>query len=51
MPKYISKVLLEGSIDASYDGNTSILVYIFKYIDSTTRFNTFQDSIDTSTEN
>ena len=51
MPKYICKVLQEGSIDASNDGNTSILVYVFKYIDSTKRFNTFQESIDTSTEN
>ena len=43
MPKYICKVLLEGSIDASYvlfcsyDENTSILDDVFKYIDSTKR--------------
>ena len=42
MPKFICKVLLEGSIDASHDGNTSILDDVFKYIDSTKRFNTFQ---------
>ena len=35
MPKYICKVLLECSIDASYDENTSILDDVFKYIDST----------------
>ena len=51
MPKYICKVLIEGSIDASYDGNTSILDDVFKYIDSTKRFNTFQELIDTSTDN
>ena len=48
MPKYICKVLLEGCIDASYDENTSILDDVFKYIDSTKRFNTFQELIDTS---
>ena len=37
MPKYICKVLLEGSIDTSYDENTSILDDVFKYIDSTKR--------------
>ena len=42
MPKYICKVLLEGSIDASYDGNTSILDEVLNYIESTKRFNTFQ---------
>ena len=36
--KYICKVLLEGSIDASYDENTAD---VFEYIDSTKRFNTF----------
>ena len=30
---YLCKVLLEGSIDASYDENTSILDAVFKYID------------------
>ena len=30
MPKYICKVLLEGSIDASYDENTSIIDDVFK---------------------
>ena len=48
---YICKVLLEGSIDASYDENTSILDDVFKYIDSTKRLNTFQELIDTSTDN
>ena len=48
MPKYVCKVLLEGSID---DANTSILADVFKYIDSTKRFNTFQELIDTSTNN
>ena len=43
MPKYICKVLLEGSIDALYDEITSILNDVFKYIDSTKRFNTFQE--------
>ena len=42
MPKYICKVLPEGSIDASYDGNTSILNEVLKYIESTKRLNTFQ---------
>ena len=42
------KVLLEGSIDVSYDANTSILDDVFKYIDSTKRFNPFQELIDTS---
>ena len=51
MPKFICKVLLEGSKDASYDENTSILDNVFKYIDSTKRFNTFQELIDTSTDN
>ena len=51
MPKYICKVLLEGSIDASYDEKTLVLDDVFKYIDSTKRFNTFQELIDTSTEN
>ena len=52
MPKYICKLLLEGSIDAPYDENTSILDDVFKYIDSTIwkRFNTFQELIDTSIE-
>ena len=45
-----SKILLEGSIDASYDENTSILD-VFNYLDSTYRFNTFQELIDTSTDN
>ena len=30
MPKYIFEVLLEGSIDASYDENTSIIDDVFK---------------------
>ena len=51
MPKYVCKVLLEGSVDASYDENISILDDVFKYIDSTKRFNTFQELIDTSTDN
>ena len=51
MPKYICKVLQGGSIDASYDESTSILDDVFKYIDSTKRFNTFKELIDTSTEN
>ena len=51
MPKYIYKVLLEGSIDASYDENTSNLDDVFKYIDSTKRFNIFQELIDTSIDN
>ena len=51
MPKYICKVLLDGSIDASYDENTSILDDVFKYMDSTKRFNTFQELIATSTNN
>ena len=41
MPKDICKILLEGSIDASHDENTSILDDVFKYIDSTKRFNIF----------
>ena len=51
MTKYICKVLLEGSIDSSFDENTSILDDVFKYIDSTQSFNTFQELIDTSTDN
>ena len=51
MPKYVCKVLLEGSIDASYGENISILDDVFKYIDSTKRFNTFKELIDTSTDN
>ena len=38
MPQDICKILLEGSIDASHDENTSILDGVFKYIDSTKRF-------------
>ena len=30
VPKYICKVLLEGSIDSSFDENTSILDNVFK---------------------
>ena len=51
MPKYIRKVLKEGSINASYYKNTSILDNVFKNIDSIKRFNTFQELIDTSTDN
>ena len=51
MSGYICKVLLEGSRDASYDETTSILDELFKYKDSTKRFNTFQELIDTSTDN
>ena len=51
MPKYVCKVLVEGSIDASYGENISILDDVFKYIDSTKRFNTFKELIDTSTDN
>ena len=51
LPKYICKVLLAGSTDASYDENISILDDVFKYIDSTKRFNTFQELIDISTDN
>ena len=51
IPEYICKVLLEGSTDASYDENTSNLDDVFKYIDSTKRLNTFQELIDTSTDN
>ena len=37
IPKFICKVLLEGSIDSPFDENTSILDDVFKYIDSTKR--------------
>ena len=51
MPKYICKVLLGGSIAASYDEHTSILDAVFKYIDSTKRFNSFQQLLATPTDN
>ena len=37
--------------EASYKENTSIFDEVFKYIDSTQRFGTFEDIIDTSTDN
>ena len=51
MPDYICTILLEGSKDASYEENTSIFDEVFKYIDSTQRFSTFEDMFDTSTDN
>ena len=51
MPDHICTVLLEGSEDASYEENTSIFDEVFKYIDSTQRFSTFEDVFDTSTDN
>ena len=51
MPDFISTILLEGSADASYEENTSIFDEVFKYIDSTQRFSTFEDMIDTTAYN
>ena len=53
MPNYTCKILLESSKDASYDVNTSILDDVFKYIDSTKRFSTFEveEMIGMSTDN
>ena len=51
MPDHICTILLEGSKDASYEKNTSIFDEVFKYIDSTQRFSTFEDMFDTSTDN
>ena len=51
MPNHICTILLEGSEDASYEENTSIVDEVFKYIDSTQRFSTFEDMFDTSTDN
>ena len=51
MPDHICTILLEGSEDASYEENTSIFDEVFKYIDSTQRFSTFEDMFDTSTDN
>ena len=51
MPDHICTILLEGSEDASYEENTSIFDEVFKYIDSTQRFSTFEDMLDTSTDN
>ena len=50
MSNHICKVLLEGSIDASNEENTSILDDVFKFTDSTTRFNTFEELVDTLTD-
>ena len=51
MPDHICTILLEGSKDASYEENTSIFDEVFKYIDSTQRFSTFEDMFDTSSDN
>ena len=51
MPDHICTIFLEGSEDASYEENTSIFDEVFKCIDSTQRFSTFEDMIDTSTDN
>ena len=51
MPDHLCTILLEGSADASYEENTSIFDEVFKNIDSTQRFSTFEDMIDTLTEN
>ena len=51
MSGHICTVLLEGFADASYEQMTSIFNEVFKYIDSTQRFSTFEDMIDTSTDN
>ena len=51
MPNYICTILLEGSEDASYEENTSIFDELFKYIDTTQQFRTFEDMINTSTDN
>ena len=50
MPDHICIILLEGSEDASYEENTVIFDEVFKYIDSTQRFSTFEDMFDTSTD-
>ena len=46
MPGHICTILPEGSEDASYEINTSIFHEVFKYIDTTKRFSTFEDMID-----
>ena len=51
MPDHICTILLEVSTDASHEENTSIFYEMFKYKDSTQRFSTFEDMIDTSTDN
>ena len=51
MPDHICTISLEGSEDTSYEENTSIFDEVFKYIDSTQRFSTFEDMFDTSTDN
>ena len=52
MPFYIHvcTILLEGPKDASYEENTSIFDEVLKYIDSTQRFSTLKDMINTSTD-
>ena len=49
---YIAGIMLgwTSSEDASYEENTSIFDEVFKYIDSTQRFSTFEDMFDTSSE-
>ena len=51
MPNYVCTILLERSAGVSYEENTSIFDEVFKYIDSTQRFSTFEDMIDISTDN
>ena len=51
MPDYICSILLGDSVDASYEENTLIFDEVFKYIDSTQRFSTFEDVMDNSTDN
>ena len=51
MTDHICIILLEGSEDASYKEKTSIFDEVFKYIDLTQRFSTFEDLFDISTDN
>ena len=51
MPDYICTILLGGSADVSYEENTLIFDEVFKHIDSTQRFSTFEDVMDNSTDN
>ena len=51
MPDHICTILLEDSENASYEENISIFDEVFKYIDSTQRFSTFEAMFDTSTDN
>ena len=51
MPDHICTILLEDFEDASYEEYISIFDEVFKYIDSTQRFSTFEAMFDTSTDN